>query len=115
MPHVTRYTEAPLRTLRCALLDLLSSWWRVDRIRVSPREGELLRLEPGSVIAVKGVGVEIRTKRSTGSGVTYDCQTDDGPAQLEVGLSDDAFRYNIFWSAAGLSQALAVHEIEVFG
>jgi len=98
-----------------AVLDLLSTWWRVDRIRVSPREGELLRLEPGQLIAVKGACVEICTKRNTESGVAYECQTDNGPARLEVQCSDNASSYNMFWSTGGLSQALEAHEIEVFG
>ena len=43
-----------MRLLFCAIADLVVSWWRTDRIRVSPCEGRLLRLTPGSIVFVAG-------------------------------------------------------------
>ena len=52
-------------------LELLSSWWRVDRIRVAPSEGELLRLEPPAIVTVDGEDVEIVSRSVEGATVRY--------------------------------------------
>lgn len=41
------------------LVDCLRAWWQVDRIRVSPREGRLLRLRPPCVVVIESDAVEL--------------------------------------------------------
>src|SRR5258708_6977634 len=107
------------RPLYCAWLDLVARWWRIDRLRVSPREGELLRLQPGCVLTVNGIPAEVRGRivlhERDGPRVVYECQTEQGPARLEVSCPGDEHRLNVFWSGTGRKEALFEHQIEVFG
>jgi hypothetical protein len=48
-------------------------------------------------------------------GVRYECRTDEGPAQLDVRLSESASRLEILWSISGRIETLREHQIEVFG
>jgi hypothetical protein len=109
---------AYLQLLR-ALSGLIAGWWRSDRIRISPREGELLRLQPGSILMVNGIVAEIRSRAvihaSRGNGVHYECQTEHGSARLKVPFPDGEQRVDIIWSAAGRNQSLLECQIEVFG
>lgn len=41
------------------LVQLVRRWWRAGRIRVSPREGELLRLRTGDIVEFDGRRLEI--------------------------------------------------------
>ena len=79
---------ASLLALLVALGDLARAWWSMDRIRVSPREGQLLRLGPGSVIiagtdrwVVRGREVD---PTSAGRLVRYRCGGDDSDVTLSA-------------------------------
>jgi hypothetical protein len=100
-------------------LGLIAAWWRTDRVRISPREGELLRLRPDCLLMIAGQTVEVRRRLEVQNlctqGVRYECRTDEGPAQLDVRLSENANRLEIYWSIAGRIETLCEHQIEVFG
>src|SRR5688572_8054988 len=51
--------EAIFSQLLVSIRNLIDSWWRVDRIRASPREGRLLRIEPGTIVTINGEMLEI--------------------------------------------------------
>ena len=78
----------PFRQLLAATFDLLKSWWRVDRIRVSPNETRLFDLRPGSVTIIDNRPVEVLSRQvvmsNEGRCVIYNCQTQQGPASLRV-------------------------------
>ncbi len=119
MPSEISQIAATWRCLWRAYLELLGAWWRIDRIRVSPRDGELLRLEPGSLLTVKGVPAEVRQKQSVdgpgGSRIRYECHAESGSARLEVRFVDEGSPLEIIWSASGKREALFAHQIEVLG
>ena len=101
-----------------ALGSLIAGWWRSDRVLISPREGELLRMQPGSLFTVNGMVAEVRSKTvfqgCHATRVEYACQTDLGPALLEVQCPDDERRFQVVWSGVGGNRALLEHQIEVF-
>jgi len=107
------------RSVWRSLRGMIAAWWRVDRVRVSPREGELLRLRPKSLVTVDGVPAEVlRRKEMCGTltqGVLYECQTADGMALLDIRISKAAGRLEISWSLSGRGEVLLEHQIEVFG
>jgi hypothetical protein len=102
-----------------AILGLISAWCHSDRVRISPREGELLRLRPGSVVQINGTVAEVRSQSFVQKGQTtrvrYDCQTESGPAQLEVQCHAVDNRVVIVWSTDGRKELLFQHQIEMFG
>jgi hypothetical protein len=102
-----------------ACLDLVAAWWRADRVRISPREGELLRLRPECVLIIAGKPVEVLRRHEVqtrfAQGVRYECLTDEGPAELEVRLSENASRLKISWLVFGRIETLVEHQIEIFG
>jgi hypothetical protein len=102
-----------------AIAGLIAAWWRVDRVRVSPREGKLLWLRPHCLLTVDGVPAEVLRREefhaSIAQGVLYECQTAEGLARLHVRIGDHAGQLAISWSTSGPSEMLSEHQIEVFG
>ena len=107
------------RSVCRACLDLLAAWWRADRVRISPREGALLRLQPVCLVMIAGRPVEVLGRQevqTTGAhGVRYECRTEEGPAHLDVRFCENAGRLEIGWSVFGRIEALLEHQIEIFG
>lgn len=78
----------PLVELWRELVALARAWWRVDRIRVAPGEGELLRLRPGAILRVGAAGYRVVGRGvgedADGPYVAYPCEGPDGKAELRV-------------------------------
>ncbi len=94
------------------------SWWRIDRIRSSPRDGELLRLSPGTIISVRSRLAEV-VGRSVcqcdgGSSVVYQCRTADGEAVLSVRPLGSGRYATLQWSENGSTEVLDEESIEVY-
>jgi hypothetical protein len=107
------------RSMCRACLDLIAGWWRADRVRISPREGELLRLQPVCLVTIAGRPVEVLRRQEVVTlqtrGVRYECRTEAGPAHLDIRLRESASRLEICWSVFGRIEALPEHQIEIFG
>lgn len=71
------------------MLRLLQWWWSCDRIRVSPREGRLLRLNPGDFLLIAGESACVLERRVAQESVHYLCDTAYGDCDLEVGANGD--------------------------
>lgn len=112
-------SNGSIRSVCRACLGLVAAWWRTDRVRISPREGELLRLRPECVLSIAGKPVEVLRRHEvqtlSAQGVAYECRTDEGPARLEVRLTENGNQIEIRWSVSGRNEALDEHQIEVFG
>jgi hypothetical protein len=67
---------------------LLHLWWFADRIRVSPREGRLLRLQPNCILRICGEWAEVMERRvadrSSGQVVVYRCAAGAGNYELAL-------------------------------
>ncbi len=107
-----------IRKLFADWLALLRSWWRVDRIRVSPGEGRMLRLDAGSLILVRNRPVEIvgRRVQSNGSCVTivYDCQGADGDAQLVVVSASEIGESLLSWIDGGRTEKIDETDVAIY-
>jgi hypothetical protein len=100
-----------------ALLRLLRSWWRVDRVRISPREGALLRLQPPCVLEIGNHRVEVVARRETKEEqtvVVYNCNTDQGPATLRINLADQGCTTAVYWQMQGSIYQLSPADIQVY-
>ncbi len=99
---------------------LVEWWWRRDRIRVSPREGRLLRLRPPCHLLIRGLAVEVleRANQPHGSSgrpsVVYSCWTASGPGELIVELSDISAACRVTWRQRGYVEILPEAEIEIY-
>jgi hypothetical protein len=97
---------------------LIASWWQVDRVRVSPHEGRLLRLEPPCVMVVESRPAEVlaRTVGRTAAGpfVVYDCRSATGPCQLRVVPLGEGYVSRVSWIEDGRERELAADDVEVF-
>lgn len=100
-------------------LRLIAAWWRVDRVRISPREGELLRLRPAVLVMIAGRTMEVLRRHEVQTfreqGVRYECRTEEGYAQLDVRFCDNVSQLKICWSVSGRIEVLLEHQIEIFG
>jgi len=99
------------------LIDTIRSWWRTDRIRVSPVEGQLLRLPPGSIISFEGQPIEISQRQvepqESGKRIRYVCQTPAGIAELSVDTNADA-EFHLTWNEDGNVRPISHDEITVW-
>ena len=98
---------------------LVSIWWRVDAIRVSPRQGRLLRLRPGTLLRVGDQHATVVARRvcqgSDGPVVIYDCLVDERPGELRVPMSQGQQSTDVDWSHTAGCQRLPADDVEVFG
>jgi len=100
------------------MAELVRSWWRVDRIRVSPREGRLMRLTPDSWLEYEGEMWRVES-RSVGTGpagdfVTYRCSSEGRTGVLSVSPSADG-RELIRWEISQRVVDATPDEFEVWG
>jgi hypothetical protein len=97
---------------------LFRSWWRVDSIRATSSEGELLRLEASSVLGIAGHWWTV-TSRTVGDGVQgpfvgYRCEDGDESGWLEVRPPPPFGVGTIRWTCADITVELHPAEIEVY-
>jgi len=97
---------------------LLHSWWRNDRIRVSPAEGQLLRLVPPCYLIINGQPVEIVGRTGQDSGrdqvVSYACRCGAGDGLLSVQRAIANREPVIIWQHQGAVARLLAAQIEVY-
>lgn len=101
-----------------AFLDCLRAWWRVDRIRASPRDGSLLRLSPHCLVVIGRQSFEIAHRivgqDADGPFVDYDLRGDDGSARLLVRLIVETSQTLIRWIGPDGERPLDETEVAVF-
>ena len=101
-----------------ALNRLVQSWWNVDRVRASPREGRILRLRPPAWILLDEREVEV-LRRSVahgagGASVIYDCRTARGQAQIRVSTVGPVCCTQIYWFEEGRQQLLTEDQLQIW-
>jgi len=93
---------------------LIWTWWANDRIRCSPTEGRLLQLSPRSIIVIEGEWAVVRRRTVQPSCaepvVSYECETNRGPAQLTIDARGEVER----WETSAGKSTVDASEIEVF-
>jgi hypothetical protein len=98
---------------------LARSWWRVDRIRVSPREGRLLALLPGERLLVFGRPVvvieRIPSMAFGGVGVRYRCATETGCGELFVARVPGTSAPVVTWREGGVAYELFEEDVDCEG
>ncbi|WLD11736.1 hypothetical protein [Planctellipticum variicoloris] len=99
------------------LRDLFRTWWRVDRIRISPREGRLLQLAPPCYLEYGGefwlVDSRAVGTSSTGSYITYRCSTQGSQAELTVTPARTGWE-QVLWIVNGERLAVSADDFEVY-
>jgi hypothetical protein len=92
---------------------LLAHWWSSDRIRVSPNDGQLLRLQPGDLLTVAGVDAEVLSRLLIADEfLCLTCGTAAGPAELHIPIPPH--RGPVGWSIAGVCRLLTEDEVQVW-
>ncbi len=98
---------------------LLRQWWRVDRIRISPQQGQLLRIEPPCIIRVNSVIAQVlsRSAGCNGAGpyVAYECRTERGSALLWICPVGPSHRQQVRWVEDDQTCDLSPDMVEVYG
>jgi hypothetical protein len=94
---------------------LIAMWWHVDRVRVSPRAGWLLRVHVPGLIVVHGRAVTVvgRTVGQTAAGayIEYACRTDDGRSCLRVDVAADGTACRLAWSDGGAFRNICEEDV----
>lgn len=99
---------------RC--IGLIRDWWQIDRVRISPREGCLLRLQVGDVLQLAGLTVTVTARHipADAAGVRYQCTGEDGWGELWVMLNADRQADEVAWIWGGRVQRLASTSVDVY-
>ena len=115
LPLRGRGENFDLHLMLSDLRRLISAWWHVDRVRVSPRAGWLLRVHVPGLIVVCGRAVTVvgRTVGQTASGayIEYACRTDDGGSYLRVDVAADGTACRLSWSEGGEFQEISEDDV----
>jgi hypothetical protein len=95
---------------------LVHSWWRGDRIRVSPAAGLLLRLWPTCCLQINGQYVEVvdRAVQDGKPAVVYGCRTGNGTGSLIVERGSPTAEIAIEWREGGQIVRLLAADVEVY-
>jgi len=98
---------------------LIRSWWQVDRVRISPAEGRLLRLIPPCIICVNGRPVEVLRRsvshETFGPIVQYDCLCQGQAAQLLVATNEKGRTSSVVWFENGQVRDLTEADVDAYG
>jgi hypothetical protein len=101
-----------------SLAKLFRSWWQVDRIRVSPSEGQWLRLRCGTLLRVDEEWFEVTGRTVTaGQGdawVVYECAGRGQVARLRAQPLASGQPRALYWHTGEQVRLLDAGEIEVF-
>ncbi len=102
-----------------ALCHLICGFWKVDRIRVSPREGLLLRLSNQSIVVIDQKPLQIKTRKVIAAGesvcVEYGCDGEDGPSLLRVIQSGLDLQPEVQWETGNGCNRYRPDQLEVYG
>ena len=111
-----RIPNKDVPTLFSMVRCLIHSWWRGDRIRVSPMDGQLLRLQPPCWLHICNRYAEVVNRRVADGkpAVIYECRTSSGSGTLLVEVGGLACEPAIEWRENGLATRLALQDVEVF-
>ncbi len=107
--------SGPPQSLTSHLAAAFRAWWGQDRVRVSPREGRLLRLRPPCIVTVDDEIVEL-THRGVGRSrgdlyVTYTGVDVDGQTcELVVVPSQP----NVTWRVGEQLRVVSEDDVQVF-
>jgi hypothetical protein len=101
------------------ILRLIRCWWQIDRPRVSPREGRLLRISPPAIVKIGSQLFEV-VSRTAGEGpagpyVVYRCCSGDRSCDLTVELAGTAAIAAISLACGDTTVQLSEDDVEVFG
>ena len=100
------------------LAALAKSWWRVDRVRASPREGAALRVEPPFRLRIAGrAPVDVCTRRveedEEGSRVVLEIVSPQGPSEIVAWLPSGTFQPRYVWIQATRATRVREEDLEV--
>lgn len=104
---------------------LIESWWKIDRVRISPREGRLLRLTPPCVVVVEDQPAEVlarmlgRTSATTSDGgdsisVVYECRSPRGDCRLRLAVTPGGAIAGVYWTTGGVERRITEESVEVY-
>ncbi len=100
------------------LFNWLRAWWESDRIRASPRDGRLLRIQVGDLLKVEHLEFEVvsRSLDSTGHRqlLRLSCLGSSGPASLEVVVDENITRQTATWNHSGIECDIDQNEVQVW-
>lgn len=113
-----RFSSGGFGKLLADCAALIRSWWDVDRIRISPTEGKLLRLRIGSVIVVNRRSFEVVGHRADQLGsevtITCDCRGVDGDSRLVIVTNETAV-CRLSWIDEHGELELDPLDVEIYG
>ncbi len=99
--------------------NLIRSFWKVDRIRISPLEGRLLRLSNKSIVVIDHQPFQIKKRKVISKGtmicVKYLCEGEPGQGWLRVTQTASILQPEVEWKIDDFWIQYGAEEVEVFG
>ncbi len=98
--------------------NLICSFWKVDRIRISPNEGLLLRLSNKAIVIIKQKPLQILKRNIIASGewihVEYVCDGEDGLSLLRVTQKGSNTQPEVRWETRKGQFKYPEDQIEIY-
>ncbi len=96
---------------------LVWSSWKRDRIRASPVEGRLLRIQPGDLLTLDGIDAEVLdrsvTEGPTGPCVRLMCRIESRFVELHLTIAEDESS-QLIWIESGRSHQISADDVQVW-
>jgi hypothetical protein len=99
-------------------VQIARTWWRQDRIRISPREGGLLNIQPGDLLSIGETQAEVQARSVlpdiNGLTLCLDCCTASGLARLSINVTANGKPSALIWEEAHRRENVAEHDLEIW-
>lgn len=96
----------------------IRTWWICDRIRVSPREGRLLRIQVGDLLTICGSDFEVIERSTvlseTGQLLQLTCRTESGFAMLVVEVNQHLIHQTATLTQFGIQQTIDADDVQIW-
>lgn len=97
---------------------IICCWWTCDRIRTSPRDGQLLRIKAGDLLTFGELQAEVfmRSHREDASGhhLRLTCSAPHGTAELTIELDSRGRLLDLIWSHDGQCRQITTDDFQVW-
>jgi len=100
-----------------AVVRLIRKWWDMDRVRVSSLEAELWKIQPGSLLTIRGEDMEVlsRTVHSRPvPEVVFECRGANCSTRLKIRSFPERPFLKLYWGSGDSQTELQATDVQIW-